>query len=177
MSETDSAQNAARGIIRFTIIAAKFGLVAGLLIAAFAYYSARKLGSKSSAKSNAAQLTMAIANFYSDHTAYPILSPYADHVGIVDSELVNALTGNNPIINPDNTVYISPHPKYISPDNAFLDPWGKPYHVHIDTTFNHRITNPQPDTGTPELYHNALIYSAGPDQDPATWHDNITSWQ
>ena len=80
------------------------------------------------------------------------------------------------VINPRDNSYISPAQNYLSPDNALIDPWGTPYHVHIDTTFNGRITNPQPDADTPEIYDNALIYSAGPDCDPATWHDNFTSW-
>ncbi|MDG2125775.1 MAG: hypothetical protein P8J87_18890 [Verrucomicrobiales bacterium] len=126
---------------------------------------------------DASQLQLAIANFFSDYNAYPIISPYGDHIGIADAELIHALNGTNPITNPNNTVYFNPSQKFLSPNDAFIDPWGTPYHVHIDTTFNRRIANPRPDPDRPEIPTTVLVYSAGPDRDPTTWQDNIMSWE
>lgn len=153
------------------------GFVIAITLAFGTYKSIKRLGIGTYAKSRAAQLKMALANFYNDYNAYPIISPYGDHVGIADAELVHALTGTNPIINPDNNVYMTPAPEFLSADEALIDPWGTPYHVHIDTTFNQRITNPQPDSDRPEIPATVLVYSAGPDRDPNTWKDNIISWQ
>lgn len=164
-----------RSLKKITIAVAIVAVVQGILSLP-SFFAMRRVA-KERPNHDMKQLQLAVQNFYHDYNAYPIISPYADHIGIADAELVHALTGTNPIINPNNTVYIQPIPDRLSPDDAYIDPWGTPYHVHIDTTFNRRVPNPQPDPDRPEIPTTVLVYSAGPDRDPTTWEDNITSWE
>ncbi len=70
--------------------------------------------------------------------------------------------------------------------SRFLDPWGSPFWVSIDANEDGRV--PNPEAGAPgnmrfdkdassELPVPVIIFSAGPDKDPGTWKDNITSWR
>ena len=63
---------------------------------------------------------------------------------------------------------------------ALLDPWGSEYKVTLDLDGNKKVNNPDqsdPSSASPELHKTAIVYSAGKDRDPATWKDNVSSWQ
>ena len=72
------------------------------------------------------------------------------------------------------------------------DWWGEPYYLVFDTDENDEIENPefgadqsdpvyakrcQTQPPPPTLPGPVIIYSSGPDRDPKSWHDNITSWR
>ncbi|MCB1278837.1 hypothetical protein [Prosthecobacter sp.] len=72
------------------------------------------------------------------------------------------------------------------------DPWGEPYFIVLDTNNDNQVANPEfgADQSHPDyakrcqanpppqtLSLEVIIYSAGPDRDPKTWHDNICSWR
>jgi hypothetical protein len=58
----------------------------------------------------------------------------------------------------------------------FLDPWGNPYKIRIDTNGDAKLDDPELG-GTNVIRHVPVIqWSAGPDGDFGTWHDNIKSW-
>lgn len=57
----------------------------------------------------------------------------------------------------------------------FADPWGHPYRVRVDANADGTIPDPEKPGGSlAGKYH---FYSAGPDGDPTTWNDNVTSWK
>lgn len=58
------------------------------------------------------------------------------------------------------------------------DPWGREFHIVLDTDKDARIANPdlRESAQKPTLPLEIAIFSAGPDGDPATWEDNIKSW-
>lgn len=63
---------------------------------------------------------------------------------------------------------------------ALYDPWGTEYKVTLDLDGNKKVNNPDqsdPSSAAPELHKSAIVYSAGKDRDPATWKDNVSSWQ
>ncbi|WP_395747602.1 hypothetical protein [Prosthecobacter sp.] len=71
------------------------------------------------------------------------------------------------------------------------DAWGEPYYITLDTNGDGRIANPEcaADRSDPEyrkrekfpspaeLPLTIIVYSAGKDRDPKTWHDNPCSWR
>lgn len=69
---------------------------------------------------------------------------------------------------------------------GMVDAWGTAYFVAVDLGEDKLIPNPEAlvpssqrgDKDAPsELPVPVLIFSAGPDKDPNTWKDNITSWR
>jgi len=71
---------------------------------------------------------------------------------------------------------------------ALHDAWGTCYYLMADINGDSRIQNPEhfPDAIIePKLQRrspsflpaSSLLFSAGPDRDPRTWADNITSWR
>ena len=58
-------------------------------------------------------------------------------------------------------------------DGSFVDPWGIPYIISIDGDGDGRIPDPA-DTEN-MLKKVIVVYSAGPDGDFRTWHDNVTA--
>ncbi len=60
---------------------------------------------------------------------------------------------------------------------VLVDQWGEPFYFVIDLNNDGKITNPDPRPDQPrELVTDIMVFSAGPDRDPNTWKDNITSW-
>lgn len=66
---------------------------------------------------------------------------------------------------------------------VLVDQWGKAYVVIFDADFDNLINNPDSRKGssgkeTPEhIIGSMILYSGGPDGNPATWDDNICSWR
>lgn len=71
---------------------------------------------------------------------------------------------------------------------ALHDAWGTCYYLMADTNGDSHIPNPEhfPDAiidpklqrrSPAALPASSLLFSAGPDRDPKTWADNITSWR
>ncbi|GEP44931.1 hypothetical protein [Brevifollis gellanilyticus] len=71
---------------------------------------------------------------------------------------------------------------------AWHDRWGTCYFLMADLDLDNRIPNPAFMAGavtprrtlstSPKLIPaSTLVFSAGPDRDPNTWADNITSWR
>lgn len=60
---------------------------------------------------------------------------------------------------------------------VFVDPWGEAYYIMVDLDADGKIPNPDTRSGQPkELATSLIMFSSGPDRDPKTWEDNITSW-
>ena len=66
------------------------------------------------------------------------------------------------------------------------DHWGEPFYLILDTNSDGEVPNPeasadaewlkkQPQPAT--LTTPNAVYSSGPDRDPKTWQDNVTSWR
>lgn len=90
-------------------------------------------------------------------------------------------TGNpNHELNPQRMIFIEiePHKEGfsgISPEGEFLDPWGMPYQIVLDTSYdnivqvNNSVYGRVPGVGV-------LIWSLGPDRKSET-RDDLLSWQ
>ena len=68
---------------------------------------------------------------------------------------------------------------YTDKDEPVLtDAWGEPYYFVIDLNNDDKVPNPDPRPNEPrELPTTVIVFSSGPDRDPNTWKDNVTSWR
>jgi len=57
---------------------------------------------------------------------------------------------------------------------TIVDAWGNP--LYILTAHKKSTKIPWPGRPSEHIQDKYGIYSAGPDGDPNTWHDNVTSW-
>lgn len=59
--------------------------------------------------------------------------------------------------------------------SAIHVPWGRPFLIRLDGDGDGKVENP----GAPgmPLLRRVIIWSAGKDGNPATWDDNVWSWQ
>lgn len=59
-----------------------------------------------------------------------------------------------------------------------FDPWGNLYLIVWDANCDGQVANPDAAAAktTPFIPSGVLVWSAGPDGDPDTWADNITTW-
>jgi prepilin-type N-terminal cleavage/methylation domain-containing protein len=121
----------------------------------------------------------------------------------------NAPVNGVPAINPRAIVFISPpdaknqsQPKsgiatgppvtvngILIPTGSFVDPWGTPYNVKIDGSYDNQLSNPYPDTdgsaGASTLQIGVISWSYGGDQAQGTKgtstnyknSDDVISWQ
>ena len=72
------------------------------------------------------------------------------------------------------------------PENIrIVDAWGEAYYVVIDVNDDGEVSNPEATVKSnwftsprpKTLRTRVATYSSGPDRDPKTWEDNITSWR
>jgi hypothetical protein len=101
-------------------------------------------------------------------------------------EILNALLGKSPEINPRGIKFIDPpeardRKRGLYDDDkgspVLVDQWGEPFYFVLDLNNDHSIPNPDPRPDQPrELATDMIVFSAGPDRDPNTWKDNVTSW-
>src|SRR6266568_8020931 len=193
----------------FTVMAV-IALLVGLLFPAFT--SVMERAHKTQAKNDLTQIVTAINAYYTEYGKYPLV---ADDTPItVDNTLFDVLrnmTGTTPgnASNPRGIVFISPpavknpaNPRsgiatqdvtvngVLIPTGSFVDPWGTPYRVAIDGTYDNQIANPYTaDTGAgpATLTIGVIAWSLGKDglggngaktAPPAgPSDDDVISWQ
>ncbi len=191
----------------FTVMAV-IAILVGLLFPAFT--SVMERARKTQAKNDLTQIVTAINAYYTEYGKYPLV---ADDTPItVDNTLFDVLrnmTGTTPgnASNPRGIVFISPpavknpaNPRsgiatqdvtvngVLIPTGSFVDPWGTPYRVAIDGTYDNQIANPyttNTGAGLGTLNIGAIAWSAGKDRKAPdnsgtptfTDSDDVVSWQ
>jgi len=187
----------------FTVIA----VIAILLGIAYpAFTSVMERARKTQAKNDLTQIVTAVTAYYTEYGKYPLVAddtPFTTNNTLFD--VLRNMTGATPgnASNPRGIVFISPPgvkdrnlPKsgiatltvtvngVSIPIGSFVDPWGTPYRVAIDGTYDNQITNPYTaDTGagSATLTTGAIAWSLGADgvQGTADFKasDDVISWQ
>jgi hypothetical protein len=61
----------------------------------------------------------------------------------------------------------------------FVDSWGTPFYFVVSPDDKKEIPNPdrRDRQQNPKIEASIIMFSAGPDQNPDTWEDNIMSWK
>jgi hypothetical protein len=130
-----------------------------------------------------------IKGFYSEYKAWPLPANGAPREVIplrTDHILTRVLFGMDTATNPKKINFL-PDLKPVERGKgpglltegemcALVDPWGEEYYVLLDADYSSTIENPNPSSTQTKLSQGVLIWSAGPDKDPSTWQDNVTSW-
>jgi prepilin-type N-terminal cleavage/methylation domain-containing protein len=196
-------------LIELLVVIAIIIILAGLLYPA--YNAVQSQAKRTQAKNDLTQIVNAVNAYYTEYGKYPLVAddtPITTNNTLFDilRNMTGAVPGN--ASNPRGIVFISPPgvkdqnlPKsgiatltvtvngVSIPIGSFVDPWGTPYRVAIDGTYDNQIT-PNPYTagtgaGTSPVTIGVIAWSAGKDgQAPDNGgtaafrdSDDVISWQ
>jgi len=191
-------------LIELLVVITVIAILMALLFPAFR--GVQDQAKRTHAKNDLTQIVTAVNAFYTEYGQYPIASNTADVTidgssGNTNDMLFNILRGQNATANPRNIVFISPpavkdsaNPRagISETDGQYYDPWGKPYIVRMDTTYDNLVIP------NPYLLHagfaanvngGVIAWSFGkdtlsdsvpntaPDKNTGTNDDDVISWQ
>ncbi|GEP44929.1 hypothetical protein [Brevifollis gellanilyticus] len=140
-------------------------------------------------------LQVALGHYRTEYNTWPddpALATSDDVPAKVRGPLMDALLGNNPrsimFFNPTNAEPgHSPGLVKEAGVSAMHDVWGSSYFLMLDMNGDGQVKNPERLPGAvPNPRAKPLgeflpmlkaAFSAGPDRDPNTWADNITTWR
>jgi len=197
-------------LIELLVVIAIIAILIGMLFPAFS--AVQNQARRTQAKNDLTQIVTAVNAFYTEYGKYPLV---ADDTPITTNntlfDILRNMTGATPgnLSDPRGIVFISPPdvkdrnlPKsgiatltvtvngVSIPIGSFVDPWGTPYRVAIDGTYDNQIANPYTaDTGAgpATLTIGVIAWSLGKDglggngaktATPAgPSDDDVISWQ
>ena len=201
-------------LIELLVVIAIIAILIGLLFPAFR--AVQNQARQTQAKNDLTQIVNAVNAYYTDYGKYPLVTADAIISGTTaspnnNSDLfyslraiplgANQLVNGVPAINPRSIVFISPpdvkndtagtRRSGVSPtDGKYYDPWGTPYVMEIDGSYDNQIPNPYTANAgaTPNLYSGVIAWSFGADGQGATaaasgdkntgiYADDVISWQ
>ena len=138
------------------------------------FISALEQARKTQAKNEGQQIVTAVNSFYTDYGQYPLVTADATITGTStpsNADLfytLRAVSGGLNASNAVNTraiVFIQPPISKSGTKGGvnlttgmWYDPWGSPYNVMIDGTYNNQLTNPYADApGGTTLYLGVIV--------------------
>ena len=138
-----------------------------------------------SAESQAKSLQKSLERFHSKYGRFPALPEEQQNEAVPlrsRGPILAALLGIDSKLNPQNIIFLYPpaardHKNGLEEVDGvpvLLDPWGEPYYMVLDWNNDGIIPDPAHPGG--RNYAQTLIFSSGPDRDPATWDDNVRAW-
>lgn len=160
-------------------------------------------GVRRQVRATALDLRMALEHYKADYHRFPVPEPSAPHSDLAlrsRGRMLPVLSGKDVDgLNPKQIKFIDfPAAKDrksgLWKDDAewvLSDRWGEPFYIILDTNGDGKIANPEyaadrsdkeyakleKHPSPTELPLGVIVYSAGKDRDPKTWHDNICSWR
>ena len=189
--------NRAFTLIELLVVIAIIAILIGLLFPAF--QAVQNQAKQTQAKNDLTQIVNAVNAYYTEYGKYPVST--ADDTPIIPNstlfDVLRNMTGANPgnTSNPRAIVFISPpYVKNTASPRAgiqstgtnigiYYDPWGTPYQVAVDTSYDNQMTNPYTaDTGAgpATLGQGVIAWSLGKDATQGTnfnVSDDVLSWQ
>jgi len=197
---------AAFTLIELLVVIAIIAILVGLLFPAFK--AVQNQARQTQAKNDLTQIVNAVNAFYTDYGRYPIVtadtivtsSSTPTHADIMCTLRAVACGLNiNSAINTRQIPFIGPpdakdqtnaRSGIKTSDNQWYDPWGTPYLMEIDGSYNNAVANPYTANAgaTPNLSIGVIAWSRGADQNGATtaasgdkntgvYVDDVISWQ
>jgi prepilin-type N-terminal cleavage/methylation domain-containing protein len=186
-------------LIELLVVIAIIAILIGLLFPAFK--AVQNQARQAQAKNDLTQIVNAVNAFYTDYGKYPLATN--DNTISNNADLsyslraialgANSLVNGVPAINPRSIVFISPpnvkndtagnRRSGIGSDGQYYDPWGTPYRLIINGTYDNQIPNPYTaDTGAGPgtLNMGVIAWSFGNDVTQGTnfnASDDVISWQ
>jgi prepilin-type N-terminal cleavage/methylation domain-containing protein len=184
-------------LIELLVVIAIIAILIGLLFPAFR--AVQNQAKQTQAKNDLTQIVNAVNAFYTDYGKYPLVTADTTYGlgGTANNTLFNVLRAIDTTNNPRQIVFISP-PSVKDPTNPrsgialqattingisvaigdFVDPWGTPYNVRIDGSYDNSVANPYGAQNTggagPDPVPIGVIgWSRGKDQTLGTNGDNV----
>ena len=196
------ADECAFTLIELLVVIAIIAILIGLLFPAFK--AVQNQAKQTQAKNDLTQIVNAVNAYYTDYGKYPLVTS--------DTFYGPGGTGTNDVLfnelrvaptatqNPRQIVFINPpyvkndttgqRRSGVSPtDGQYYDPWGRPYDVKIDGSYDNQLTNPysaNTGAGPTPLAIGVIAWSGGkdakapPDSGATTTFtdsDDVISWQ
>jgi prepilin-type N-terminal cleavage/methylation domain-containing protein len=192
-------------LIELLVVIAIIAILVGLLFPAFK--AVQRQARETQAKNDLTQIVNAVNAFYTDYGKYPLVTNDTTYgsTTITNNTLLDVLRGIDTTNNPRQIAFISPpdvknavQPRSgiagtgaPTPVGQFWDPWGTPYKVRIDGTYDNQLANPYSlNAGAaPKLGIGVIAWSFGTDglsdslpgpaadKNVGTNSDDVISWQ
>lgn len=128
-------------LIELLIVIAIIAILAGLAFPAV--QGALNSGKKAQARNDVQQLAAAIKAFQLEYGRLPSTATGSDTVNADNAAVIAALTGSNSL-NPRGVVFFEPKVakggKGGLDGGAYKDPWGNPYTIMLDTSYDNKIS-------------------------------------
>jgi prepilin-type N-terminal cleavage/methylation domain-containing protein len=191
-------------LIELVVVISVIAILMALLFPAFR--GVQDQAKTTQAKNDLTQIVTAVNAYYTEYGKYPMTFDTADITldGLnnnTNDKLFNGLRGQDSTVNPKNVVFIAP--PAVKDDNnprsgisglngQYFDPWGKPYIIRMDTTYDNLVT-PNPYLSHAGFAANVnggvIAWSFGkdnlsdsvpgpaPDKNTGTNVDDVISWQ
>jgi prepilin-type N-terminal cleavage/methylation domain-containing protein len=181
---------AAFTLIELLVVMAIILILAGLLFPALK--AVQNQARQTQAKNDLTQIVNAVNAFYTDYGKYPLVTADTTYGpgGTANNGLFDVLRGVDTTNNPRKIVFINP--PYVKDPNSphwgigtaagnlgqYFDPWGTPYDIRIDGTYDNSVANPYGaqttgGAGPDPMSLGVIGWSLGPDQTLGTNGDNI----
>jgi hypothetical protein len=191
MDDDKSAPNAGWAALRAVILVVCLLLFisVAVLILQFDRSAEQKAQALHAMRSSFKGLEIAIKGYQTEYNRYPLATANADETPMLsEGKILKALMAEDSELNPKKVRFLDPYAArggkggYLV-DSAgvprMVDIYGQPYRICIDYDGDGTIRDPQSENKTqPEtLSSGVIIWSGGKDGDPATWKDNLASWQ
>lgn len=178
---------------RLRIVRPVLWMAAGsiLTVLVLAIVAATFLASGSAIREQAAMksLTTALESYFKEYGHFPLPNPttLVESASVpAEGEMVTAIIGSESPLNPRKIrFYAPPEAKTgragLDQSNAAtirtVDSNGTTFFLVMDLDGDGLTPNPDRRAGQQkQIRARVLVYSAGPDQDPSTWEDNLVSW-
>src|SRR5262249_26522882 len=188
-------------LIELLVVIAIIAILVGLLFPAFK--PVQNQAKQTQAKNDLTQIVNAVNAFYTEYGKYPLVTADTTYgpAANPNNTLFDVLRAIDTTNNPRQIVFISPpdvkndtvgnRRSGVSPTtHQYYDPWGQPYNVEIDGSYDNQVANPYTANAgaTPNLYIGAIAWSLGTDGQGATaaasgdkstgvYADDVISWQ
>jgi len=176
-----SPEQSAFTLIELLVVIAIIAILAGLGLAAMS--GALQSGKKAQARNDVNQLASAIKAYQLEYGKLPAVGGGDDTANADIVTVMSALTSSNEYNKRGLVFYeakavkdlAAPRSGLSTKDSKLYDPWGMPYQVDLDTSYDNKIGN-KTATGTNTTYFTtAVVVSSGPDTNISTGTDNISN--
>ena len=192
-------------LIELTVVVLIIGTLAALIMTGASSVFDR--AKKAQAKNDLTQIVTAVTAFYTEYGIYPSTTTpemtYDGTAGKTNNLLFDALRAVNTTVNTRGIVFISPRfavgttgtprggiSQVPATSGQYMDPYGKPYIIRLDTNFDNAVTNPySTNAGPVPLSFPVIAWSFGKDtlsgsvpgpaadKKSGTSTDDVLSWQ
>ena len=130
-------------LIELLVVITIIAILAGLAFPAV--QGALDSGRKAQARNDVAQLASAVKAFQLEYGRLPSSTAGSDSTPADNAAVISALIGSNATLNPRRVVFFEAKAaksgKGGLDGGVYKDPWGAPYSISLDTSYDNRISN------------------------------------